>query len=154
MRRTLFMIRGGAGHGDTPAMPCDRSRGQIILRIRCMFEECLSFNPERKSKSKLDGGRWRRSRPYRSGRLAISVAIAAALSQSLCLRIFHRAALLFQSLRQRLSILLLLGGLVRLLSSRPRTIATGTACYAAIRKSPCRFAVMRYFPSGCRRARV
>src|SRR6516162_9062834 len=48
--------------------------------------------------------------------------LASALSQSLRLRTFHGASLLFQSLRQRLSILLLLRRFVRLLSPRPRLL--------------------------------
>jgi hypothetical protein len=64
----------------------------------------------------------RHCRHYYARRLAVSAAIAAAFSQSLPVRILYRASILLRSLRQRLSVLLLLGSLVRLLSSRPRLL--------------------------------
>src|SRR5579862_3417609 len=61
-------------------------------------------------------------RPRRSRRLADPRATAAALPQPLHVREFHQPALLLEPLRHRLSILFLLGSILRLLPSRPRLL--------------------------------
>jgi hypothetical protein len=70
----------------------------------------------------------RRSRVDRPHRLAISVQLPPRFRNH-WLRIFHRTTFLFRSLRQRLSILLLLGSLVRLLPPRPRLLRLELRCH-------------------------
>src|SRR5580704_3862454 len=64
----------------------------------------------------------RGKRPRRPRRLADARATAAAVPQPLHVREFHQPAVLLGPLRHRLSILLLLGSVLRLLPSRPRLL--------------------------------
>src|SRR3984957_4410742 len=106
------------------AMPYNPSRRESVNEAKSYDEGSYTC---RSGRCRIGIGCSRRrnergKRPRRPRGLADPRATAAAVPQPLYVREFHQPALLLGPLRHRLSILLLLGSVLRLLPSRPRLL--------------------------------